>query len=81
MWVNVRAFSPAAVKNAFFFLLDPTIECLSFTVPNDVFAEFDIRLFSHSSAESVNVLRSLKIKFSVRPMSLGTILCPSLTLQ
>ncbi len=41
----------------YIFLLVPTVECRSFTVQDDVSAEFDTRrLFSHSSAENIKFL-------------------------
>lgn len=48
------------------FLLAPTLECLNFTVHNDVCAELDTRrLFSHSCTESGKFsLLSLKIQFA-----------------
>ncbi len=47
---NVNLKFPSTQKSVF---LLPTVECWSFTVQNNVCAEFDTRrLFSHSSAES-----------------------------
>ena len=52
VWSNIFAFkSPSSLKCVFVFV--PALGCLSFTVQNDVCAEFDTRsLFSYSSAES-----------------------------